>query len=231
LCRLAGAARNLSTLRFIQKMSQPFLLFDLDGTISDPIVGIWRSINYALEAFGFEPRSIEEISPFIGPPLDEIFNSLTQDPSITEEIIAKYRERFSEVGYSENMLYPGIREVIISLSDNWVSMGVCTSKRKDFAERILRMFDLHDKFEFVSGGDIGIKKYQQIESLLADDLIDQNTLMIGDRAIDLISAHRNGLQSVGVLWGYGSNNELEAESPKYIFRKPSELLTLVGSKR
>lgn len=217
--------RELNVLE--NTMTQPFLLFDLDGTISDPIIGIWRSINFALEAFGFEPRSIEEISPFIGPPLDEIFNSLTQDPSITEEIIVKYRERFSEVGFSENTLYPGIREVITSLSESKVFLGICTSKRKDFAEKILRMFDLHDKFEFVSGGDIGIKKYQQIESLLAENLIDQNTLMIGDRATDLISAHRNGLQSVGVLWGYGAKDELEAEAPQRILHEPRELITLV----
>lgn len=209
-------------------MTKPFLLFDLDGTISDPIVGIWRSINYALEAFGFEPCSIQKISPFIGPPLDETFNSLTQDTSITGEIIAKYRERFSEFGFSENKLYPGIRKVITLLSDNKVSLGVCTSKRKDFAIKILHMFDLHDKFEIVSGGDIGIKKYHQIESLLSDNLIDQNTVMIGDRAIDLISAHNNGLKSVGVLWGYGSKNELEAESPTHILSKPSELVKLIG---
>jgi phosphoglycolate phosphatase len=209
-------------------MTKPLLLFDLDGTISDPIVGIWRSVNYALEDFGFEPCSIEQIAPFIGPPLDEIFNAFTQDPSITTDIIAKYRERFSDVGYSENELYPGMKEIINSLADHKIQLGICTSKRKDFAERILHMFGMHDNFEFVSGGDIGIKKYQQIESLLADNLIDQNTLMIGDRATDLISAHKNGLQSVGVLWGYGSEKELEAESPRYILRKPSELMTLVA---
>jgi len=208
-------------------MTKPFLLFDLDGTISDPIEGIWRSINYALDAFGFEPCSIQQISPFIGTPLDQTVNSITQDASKTGEIIAKFRERFSAVGYSENKLYPGIRKVITYLSDNKISLGVCTSKRKDFAKKILKMFDLHDRFEFVSGGDIGVKKYHQIEALLSESLIDQNTLMIGDRAIDLISAHKNGLESVGVLWGYGSKNELEAEAPKRLLSKPSELITLI----
>jgi phosphoglycolate phosphatase len=210
-------------------MTTSFLLFDLDGTISDPFEGISRSFNYALESFGFQPCGIEEISRFIGPPLDESFNLITKDSSLTTELIAKYRERFAEIGYSENKLYPGIREAIMWLSDNDIPLGICTSKRQDFAEKILKMFKLDDRFQFVSGGDIGVKKYQQIEFLLSENLIDHRALMIGDRAVDLTSAHKNNLQSVGVLWGYGSSAELEAESPSYLLAAPSKLPSLVRS--
>ena len=210
-------------------MSTPFLLFDLDGTISNPIAGIWRSINYALEYYGYQSITEEEASKYIGPPLDEIFMSLVLNKKADHinELIAKYRERFSEVGYSENELYPGMEETILSLVNTGLSLGICTSKRKDFADKILKMFHLRDYFEFVSGGDVGVKKHQQIRTLLSQNFIDNNTCMIGDRAVDLIAAHKNGIKSAGVLWGFGSRFELEGQSPEFLLEKPEELKLLV----
>lgn len=205
------------------------LLFDLDGTISDPVVGIWRSFNYALEHFGYEPCSRETISTYIGPPLDESFRIITGNDSTKSilELVAKYRERFSRIGYSENKLYPGISEAIEFLSQNGASLAICTSKRKDFAETILNLFELRDCFEFISGGDVGITKSQQIQSLISKRLISNNAIMIGDRAIDLIAAHQNGIKSIGVLWGYGSQSELLAQSPALLLSNAHELKRLL----
>jgi phosphoglycolate phosphatase len=206
------------------------VLFDLDGTLSDPLVGIGRSINYALTHFGYPARELKQLSACIGPPLDESFRALTgvTTQSHIEALVAKYRERYADVGYSENVLYPGIPEALRTLSDAGIAMGVCTSKRVDFAEQILEMFDLRAHFRFVSGGEIGIQKWQQMQVLLADGQVSTSSVMVGDRAVDMVAAHRNGLQAAGVLWGHGSREELVSEQPRYVLAAIPELVALGG---
>jgi phosphoglycolate phosphatase len=206
-----------------------FLLFDLDGTLSDPIKGIARSLNYALTSFGYNPREVNELAAYVGPPIDQTFKELTgSSQSIhLQELVAKYRERYGEIGYAENVLYPEIKDVLAKLHHAGVSMAVCTSKREDFARRILELFDLQDYFLFVNGGDTGIHKWQQIENLVAQKKVTRASLMIGDRAVDLVAAHKNGLYGAGVLWGYGSLSELAMEKPRYMFSKPLEWLQLL----
>lgn len=212
-------------------MKHDLLIFDLDGTISDPKEGIVKSMNYALEHFDFQTKSEVEITKFIGPPLDVAFNTLANcnDRSIISSLIKKYRERYSEIGYAENNLYKGMRDVLLSLhQDNGFRLAICTSKRADFASKILEMFGLHELFEFVNGGDIGIEKWQQLGHLLEQQQISHQSLMIGDRFIDLTAAHINNLSSAGVLWGYGSKEEIQKENPMYIVSKPQELITLIN---
>ena len=156
----------------------PLLVFDLDGTISDPSVGIQRSINFALTHFGYPTISAAQIAGYIGPPLDETFAAITSKSS-TDHIaglVSKYRERYAEIGYSENVLYPGIREALDELARN-IPMGRCTSKHADFAERILELFQIRDHFLFVDGGDVGIRKEQQLASLLSKGTISSHSLI------------------------------------------------------
>ena len=208
--------------------SHDVILFDLDGTLSDPLVGIGRSINYALSHFGYPELPLPELAVHVGPPLDQAFKSITglHSAPVLDGFVAKYRERYGEIGYSENILYPGIPQVLHRLADAGMSLGVCTSKRVDFAEKILELFGLRSYFAFVSGGEIGTHKWQQIEALLENGAITQATVMVGDRAVDVTAAHRNGLHAAGVLWGHGSRPELEAEHPRYLFSAPEELLGL-----
>lgn len=188
------------------------LVFDLDGTLSDPAVGIGRSINHALVAFGFAPISDVAVSQYIGPPLDQIFRAITGiDAAETlAALVGKYRERYADVGYAENVLYPGIPEALASLAAQGCVLGVCTSKRVDFADQILRMFGLRSHFAFVDGGEIGVHKDRQLGALVANGTIGPGSTMIGDRAVDVLAAKRNALRSVGVLWGHGSRDELES---------------------
>ncbi len=207
-------------------MKYEYLVFDLDGTISDPKDGIVRSVNFALESHGFEHRSENEICTFIGPPLDVAFSSLTEssDSKLISSLIAKYRERYSDIGYSENSLYNGITEALKVLSSTQgIKLGICTSKRVDFAERILELFSLRQHFSFVNGGDVGIEKWQQLGSLIEQGEISHQSVMIGDRYVDLTAAHKNHLKSAGVLWGYGSHTELSQHEPAHIFSSPCEL--------
>jgi phosphoglycolate phosphatase len=208
------------------------LIFDLDGTISDPSVGISRSINYALLHHGFQACSREQISNLIGLPLDQMYHRLATDVDERQipSMVDKYRERYLEIGFSENVLYDGMREVIDELHElRSCNLGICTSKRNDVAEKVLQMFDLTDNFGFVSGGDIGISKSQQIAALLASSAITGRSMMIGDRSVDILAAHSNGLQSTGVLWGYGSRCELEEANAGHLSDAPAELLEYLNS--
>jgi phosphoglycolate phosphatase len=203
------------------------LIFDLDGTLSDPILGISRSINHALTSCGYRPRAQSELAQYVGPPLDETFKILTDaSDADLRNLVSLYRNRYAEVGFSENIIYPGIVAALSELSKKGVSLGVCTSKREDFAEKILRMFKIRDHFGFVSGGDIGVTKGQQIARLLIDNTINSQALMIGDRAVDVLAAHENGIGSVGVLWGYGSRSELSDQSPLCLLEGVDELINL-----
>jgi phosphoglycolate phosphatase len=208
------------------RQNHDLILFDLDGTISDPLEGIGRSINYALDHFGYEPLKLSELAKYVGPPLDETFKEITGNEAEVKALAAKYRERYGDIGYTENILYPGVAEVLLELQAANVPIALCTSKRQDFAEQILEMFELIHHFRFISGGEIGVNKSQQIKSLLLQGQVSQSTVMIGDRAVDMIAAHRNGLNAGGVLWGYGSQAELLQETPRYLFNSPSELMPL-----
>ena len=211
-------------------MSQyEWLLFDLDGTLSDPADGFVNSMNHALASYNYPPRPAAELTPHIGPPLEVTLAHLTgsDDSTHVRAMVDKYRERYGETGYAENRLYAGIVDTLKKLSQiEGIRLGVCTSKRADFAERILQQFDLHHYFEFVSGGDVGIAKWQQLGKLLSNKTITQNALMIGDRHFDLSAAAKNNLASAGVLWGYGSRSELSEHSPKYLFNHPSDILNI-----
>lgn len=212
-------------------MNRPHLVFDLDGTISNPALGIARSMNYALTALGFDLIPEHSVSEYIGPPIDDTFRRLVSstDEEHIVQLVSKYRERYSEVGYSENVLYPGIPEALSYLAGKGTLLGICTTKRIDFAERILEHFGLRQFFQFVSGGDVGIEKHKQLECLLAEKTIDVRATMIGDRSIDIAAAHANGLQSVGVLWGHGTESELIAVHAQLLLSYPSQLMELADA--
>ena len=206
------------------------ILFDLDGTLSDPQLGIGRSFNYALAHFGYPERELADLAFCIGPPLDQSFAVLTGTTSSAHvtELVLKYRERYAEIGYSENVIYAGIYDALAQLHGHGMPLAVCTSKRVDFAERILEMFDIRRYFEFVSGGEIGLHKWQQMAGLLAQKRVSTASLMVGDRCFDMQAASRNGLAAAGVLWGFGSHEELAAEQPRYLLREPRELFTTLA---
>ncbi len=205
-------------------MQDKVILFDLDGTISDPRDGIVRSINYALTAHGFAERDETQLERYIGPPLDNTFEilSASQDKSLIHALVASYRERYADIGFRENRLYPQMFDCLHALARQY-PLAVCTSKRGDFAEKILAMFDLTELFYLVSGADIGLNKAQQLEQLVQSGQVGKGSVMVGDRDVDLIAARHNQLTAIGVLWGYGSYAELSAERPDALVTTPAAL--------
>ena len=205
------------------------VVFDLDGTISNPLPGFARCINHALRLQELPGRTAADLARFIGPPLYESAVELTgsADPTRHNRLIADYRRLYGEQGYAENALYDGMPQALAALRGAGCTLGLCTSKRADFAEKILARFGLREQFAFVSGGDIGVHKWQQLEALRSAGAVDDTSVMVGDRAVDIASAHRNGLRACGVTWGFGSLEELAAARPWHLASAPSELVTLL----
>jgi phosphoglycolate phosphatase len=201
-----------------------WLVFDLDGTLSDPSIGIYRSINHALERFSHPPLNQARINDFIGPPIDQGFRVLVPDAddSHVRDLVGVFRERYSELGYAENTLYPDIDEMLTHLRARGHRLGLCTSKRVDFATRIVDLFDIREHFSFINGGDVGIHKTDQLADLSRQHNLAQ-AHMIGDRAIDIEAAHANGLVGTGVLWGFGDLKELQSAGARSVLESPTDL--------
>jgi phosphoglycolate phosphatase len=208
-----------------------YLIFDLDGTLSDSAIGIARSINHSLNYHGYAEQSASNLIKYFGPPIDHAFKHLvgSSDQSHINSLVTKFRERYSTIGYSENTLYDGIDAALQVLYQSGINLGVCTTKRVDLAEKVLSMFGLRGYFKFVCGGDVGVQKWQQLEGMLQEKIISSNSIMIGDREGDLIAAHKNSLHSAGVLWGYGDIVELSAHNPNFIFESPVDLTQLISN--
>ncbi|MBI4768727.1 MAG: HAD hydrolase-like protein [Deltaproteobacteria bacterium] len=213
------------------KYMYDYIIFDLDGTLSDSAVGLVRSINHSLRYHGYAEHPINDLIQYFGPPIDQTFINLTasSDKLHIDSLVNIFRERYSIVGFSENILYDGIEAALQILYQSGIKLGVCTSKRSDFAEKVLNLFGLRRYFQFVCGGDIGIQKWQQLEGLLRKKIITLNSIMVGDRDVDVTAAHKNEIDSAGVLWGYGDLAELSANNPKFIFNFPAELTKLISN--
>lgn len=204
------------------------LIFDLDGTISDPSDGIARSVNYALESFSYEPVDEKRVHRMIGPPLTEIFEHFlgALPNSRLQELVDAYRERYATIGYAENVLYDDIPAVIEQLAAKGYELGVCTSKRADYASRIVDMFGLGGYFDFIDGGDVHVKKYMQLKRIVTSGVNAASAVMIGDRAVDIAAARKNGLSSVGVNWGFAQDKELSDAIPTFLVESPTDLLEI-----
>lgn len=205
------------------------ILFDLDGTLTDPKVGITKSVQYALEKFGIIEQDLEKLEPFIGPPLHESFTSIYSfDEEKTKQAIAYYRERFKSKGMFENYLYSGIQQLLIDLKDQQKVLVVATSKPTVFSQEILQYFDIDKYFDLVVGSNLDGTRTSKTEiiEVILDELKQyekQDFIMIGDRKHDMIGAKNCGIDSIGVTYGYGSLNELNQEAPTFIVNRVEEL--------
>lgn len=211
-------------------MSYHTLIFDLDGTLTDPLTGILRCMNYALSSHNHQVISESELKPYIGPPLEIGLGELSgsEDEAHIGELVATYRERYGELGYAENVVYAGIADLLNSLQEKGFRMGVCTSKFEKYAIKVLENFELDRYFTFVSGSSRpGMSKADQLRDLLDEGTVTADSLMIGDRDVDLIAARETGLHCAGVLWGYGSLQELTAEHPSFIAHTPNQLGAMI----
>ncbi len=208
------------------------ILFDLDGTLSDPRDGILSSIDYAVRALGYKSPPASRLEDFIGPPLREAFRCLLGDvtPGLIEEAVGKFREHYSAHGMFENQIYEGIPDVLITLRRKSYRLWVATTKPGVYAERILEHFGLSKYFDGVYGSQLDggrSEKKELIKSHLEREKIGaRGTVMVGDRAQDIVGARSNGLDGIGVLWGFGSREELEGAGASVVVEEVAALDTL-----
>ena len=191
-----------------------YLLFDLDGTLTDPMIGITNCVMYALEKFGIRVPDRRELYPYIGPPLTESFmkrHGLTAAQA--DAALAYYRERFSSTGMFENTLYEDVPSFLQTLKEEGYTLLIATSKPEEYTVQILKHFSLDGYFDFIAGNTLDESRPTKsaVIAYLRErypDISADNAVMIGDRKYDVVGARENGLQSIGVLYGYGSQEEL-----------------------
>lgn len=213
-----------------------YLLFDLDGTLTDPKEGICKSVEYALNHFGITVNSLDELEPFIGPPLNQSFSEFYGfDEEKSKEAVKVYRERYSTVGLLENEIYPGIKELLSKLSESGKKLAVASSKPEVFVEKILKYFEIDSYFSVVVGsgldGSLNSKEEVVEEALrqlgvLEHEELKAKTAMIGDRKFDIAGAKAYGLTSIGVSFGYAPEGELEAANADFIVDTVKELFEI-----
>lgn len=210
-------------------MNYNTVLFDLDGTLTDPKIGITKSVQYALRKMGIEVTDLDELVPFIGPPLAQsfqVFYGLSETEA--HQAVSFYREYFSVTGMYENAVYPGIIDLLEGLRKANKKLVIATSKPTVFSETIAKHFGFFDYFTFIAGSNLDgtrVDKGEVIQyalELLADNNKD-HMIMVGDRMHDIIGAKKNGLRVIGVEYGYGSREELIAAEPNYIVKTVSQL--------
>lgn len=213
-----------------------YLFFDLDGTLTDPAQGITNSFIHALKYFGIEIPSYETLCSFIGPPLPDTFkNQFGFSDQKAAEGVKKYREYFASKGLLENSVYPGIPELLSSLKQAGKKLVVATSKPEEYSVRIIEHFKLAGYFENVCGSKMDesrSKKDEVIEYAIERNNISDKSkiLMIGDRKHDILGAAKTGIKSCGVLFGYGSLEELKTAGADYIADSVAALQDICLSK-
>ena len=209
------------------------ILFDLDGTLTDPWEGITKSVQYALSACGIDEPDLSRLTRFIGPPLIpafEQFYGLSQAQS--EFALKKYRERFSTKGIRENRIYSGVPELLNSLKERGKSIALATSKPEQFAVQILETFDIIKYFDNVTGATFDnriSKKADVIEEVFRrlGQPDRSRAVMVGDRSYDILGAKECSIRSVGVLFGYSEPGELEKSGADFIAEDMSSLRSIL----
>jgi phosphoglycolate phosphatase len=210
------------------------LIFDLDGTLTDPFLGITRCIAYALDALGRPSPSPESLRWCIGPPLKESFAKLlgSNDDRLAEDALAKYRERFSSIGLFENEVYSGIAEALSTLKGCGHTLYIATSKPTVYAGRIAIHFGLNEYFHAIYGSELDGKhsdKTSLISHILQREfIVPAETIMIGDREADMIAARNNKIRGVGILWGYGTREELHRSGAHAFVMSPRDLVAAIN---
>lgn len=204
------------------------VLFDLDGTLTDPYEGITKSVAYALRHYGIEVSDRRELTCFIGPPLANSFMKYYGfDEKRSYEAIDVYREYFSVTGIFENEMYDGVSDMLARLKSTGAIVALATSKPTIFARRILDHFDIARYFDCIVGSELDGKRVDKADVISA--VIDEtncakdSAIMVGDRMHDVVGAAKNGIPCVGVTYGYGSREELVCAGARIICDSVTEL--------
>lgn len=212
------------------------ILFDLDGTLTDPKEGIVNSVLYALDKMGIQEKNIKELDTFIGPPLRGSFIArYNLSDNLADKAVIFYREYFSEKGLYENQVYPGVVELLEFLVSQKYQLFLATSKPTIYADKILRHFNLHKYFVGIVGSNLDNTRTDKSEviahAIATYNLQSENSVMIGDRMHDIIGAKNNSMRSIAVTYGYGSLEEISQHKPDFIANSSDEIKSIIMNLR
>lgn len=207
----------------------PTLLFDLDGTLSDPREGILRCIRHAFAEIGAPVPAEQAMEQCIGPPLRDGLRCLLDSDELADRALVAFRHEYGRAGLLENRVYPGLSNALHELREAGAAMFVATSKPQQFAEQTIEHFGWRALFRKVYGcgfdGTLA-EKSDLLRHLIASEALDPaDTIMIGDRKYDIVAARENGIRSMAVLWGFGSAEELRDADA--FCATPANLVTVV----
>lgn len=213
-------------------MMYDVILFDLDGTLTDPAEGITNSVAYALEKYGIKVEDKKSLCSFIGPPLNDSFMKYYGfTPEKAMEAIWVYREYFRDRGIFENEVYEGVPKLLDKIKKSGRKIVLATSKPEEFAVRILEHFDLIGYFDVVAGASMDEKRNKKGDviryAMEKGGFSAEKAVMIGDREHDIFGAKENNLPSIGVLYGYGDREELEKAGADYIAETVENIFELL----
>jgi len=211
------------------------ILFDLDGTLTDPYLGITNSVKYALKKFNIFEEDENKLKQFIGPPLNQSFIEFYQfDKNKAQIAVDYYREYYSEKGLRENELYEDVENLLQSIKSKNKICILATSKSKKFALEVLKYFEIENYFDEVVGSNLDgtlSGKEEIIKYIIENNKLDKaETIMAGDRKYDIIGANKNGIDSIAVLYGYGTKEELEESKPTYLCKSVMDILEIIEKK-
>ena len=211
-------------------MKYSYIFFDLDGTLNESGLGIKKGFHYAMEALNNPIEADEELDFVVGPPLEYSFRRLGVPEDRIKEAVTTYREYYNSKGWLEGTPYPGIKETLQTLRESGLRLAVATSKPEEISGRILEHFGMTEYFDFIAGTVPGVEKRSDKASVIEYALsripgvLPRQVLMVGDRHHDIEGAAANGLDSLGVLYGYGSAEELKAAGATYLASKPEDII-------
>lgn len=210
-----------------------YILFDLDGTLTDSGEGITKAVQYALRYFGIDVPNLKDLNKFIGPPLKDSFKRFYGfDEYKAQEGLMKFREYYEDKGLFENRVYDGIEDVLKTLKNNGKTLIVATSKPEVHAKIILEHFGLDKYFNFIGGADLEetrVKKADVIRYTLKEAGINDfsKVIMVGDREHDILGGKENNLKTIGVLYGFGDVVELTQARADFIAKEPKDILNIL----
>ncbi|MCG8378491.1 MAG: HAD hydrolase-like protein [Proteobacteria bacterium] len=205
------------------------IFFDLDGTLTDPKVGLTKSIQFALTELDVAPPSSDDLTWCIGPPLLDSFRTLV-GTDLAPRALDLYRDRFSEIGWRENEICPGVAKMLEHLVRAEHRLYVATSKPRIFATRIVEHFELAHFLVGVFGSELDGSRSDKSELLrfaVSKVCPETRSVMVGDRAHDIVGARSNDMTAIGVTWGSGSERELATAGADVLVRNPDELISAV----
>lgn len=213
-------------------MKFDYVLFDLDGTLTDSYNGITNAVSYSLAKSGVTPPPRAELRYFVGPPLIETFSEMWNgDIQKAEQSVAFYREYYSERGWSESSVYDGVPQMLQSLYESGLKLLVATSKPEYFTNRIIAHFGLDKYFCFVAGATLDNKRATKADVIAygvkCAGVDVTRAVMVGDRDLDILGAKTNGLKSIGAVYGYGGKQELSSAGADFLADTPNDITEII----